>query len=232
MARHELPRTDLLSRIALGAGLAVLLLGWVVSLHLHAARSGGGLLFSLSPDACRLRACAPALERAIHTTMADHIPDRRERRALVRWIRHGARMDAYFGEPSWILARRCQTCHGASPKGGVRLLTYGDALALAQPPGPRSHDPYGRLRHLHVHLFAVGAVLFLLLLGLSRSRLPRPVVLGVGLTPVAALLVGSGLSLWGCALPGGPVMLWVCEGLVVLGWPAGVVLLAWDLLSR
>jgi len=213
-------------RLAVGGLLAVLLTGWGVSACLSVQRSGGDLSTALSPEACRLRTCAPPLERAIYSTMGRHIPDPRERRILTTWMRHGARMNDYYGAPSRIVARRCQTCHGASPQGGIRLLTYGDALALSDGGG---RDPYHRLAHLHVHLFAVGAVLSLLLLGLSFTRYPRWVVLGAGLSPVAALLLSVPLTLWGCGNPAGPVLLWLCEGLVVLTWPVSIALLAGEL---
>lgn len=215
-------------RLGLGALLAVLLTGWGVSVLLAVDRAGGDLWIALSPEAGRLRTCAPPLERAIHTTMGRHIPDAWERRVLTTWMRHGARMDGFYGEPSRVLARRCQTCHGASPRAGIRLLTYGDALALSQRGG---RDPYHRLRGLHVHLFSIGAVLCLLLLGLALSRYPRGLVLGAGLSPVAALLVSVPLTLWGCGNPAGPVLLWFCEGLVLLAWPVITALLAWDLFS-
>lgn len=228
MARSKLRPHGLPLRIALGAALAVLLAGWGVSVHLAVLRSGGDLWAALSPEACRLRACAPPLERAIHTTMGRHIPDPRERHTLTRWMRHGARMNDYFRGPDRVLARRCQSCHGTSPQAGIRLLTYGDALALSQPNG---RDPYRRLQRLHVHLFAMGAVFCLLLVGLSFSRWPRPVVLGAGLTPIVALLLSAGLSLWACHTTVGPLLLWICDGLVLLAWPLSTALLAWDLFT-
>jgi hypothetical protein len=233
MARSKLRTLGLPVRMALGALLAVGLTGWGVSVHLTATRSGGSVWSTLSPEACRLRTCAPPLERAIHTTMGHHIPDPRERRVVVTWIRHGARMNGYYGEPSRILAKRCQTCHGASPQASIRLLTYGDALALAQEAGPGmgGRDPYHRLRHLHVHLFSVGAVLGLLLLGLAHSRYPRSAVLGLGLGPVVALVLSVGLTLWGCGNPVAQVLLWLCEGLAVGAWPVITALLAWDLFA-
>ncbi len=220
-------------RIGLAALLAVLVTGWGVSVHLAVERSGDEVWSALSPEACRLRTCAPPLERAMHTTMGHHIPDSRERRVVVTWIHHGARMNDYYGEPSGILARRCQTCHGASPQASVRLLTYGDALALSQAPGLGGRDPYHRLRHLHVHLFSLGTVLCLLLLGLAYSRYPRWVVLGFGLSPVVALVLSVGLTLWGCSMPGplGYVVLWLCEGLVIGAWPVITALVAWDLFA-
>lgn len=232
--RSKLRSLSVVVRIGLGALLAVLLAGWAVSVHLAARSSGSTLWSTLSPEACRLRTCAPPLERAIHTTMGHHIPSHRERRALVKWMRHGARMNDYFGEPSRILARRCRTCHGASPRGGIRLLTYGDALALSQRDGQSrtgGRDPYHRLRSFHVHLFSLGAVLCMLLLGLALTRYPRGVVLGLGLTPVVALLLSVPLTLWGCGNPVGPVLLWLCEGIVVLAWPVMIALLAWDLFA-
>lgn len=234
MAHSKLRSLGLPVRIALGALLAVVLTGWGISVHLAVNRSGGEVWSAISPEACRLRTCAPPLERALYTTMGHHIPDPRERRVLVTWMRHGARMNGFYGEPSRILARRCQTCHGASPQAGIRLLTYGDALALTAPDGSgRSggRDPYHRLRHLHVHLFSMGAVLCLLLLGLAFSRYPRWAVLGVGLTPIAALLLSVPLTLWGCGNPAGPVLLWLCEGLAIGAWPVITALLAWDLFA-
>ncbi len=229
--RFRLRSLGLLPRMALGALLAVLLTGWAVSVHLSVTRSGEDLWFALSPEACRLRSCAPPLERAIHLSMSRHIP-RRDRRVLVRWMRHGAKLQSYYGEPSRVLARRCQSCHGASPQASIRLLTYGDALALSQPPGKGGRDPYRRLTRLHVHLFSIGLVLCLLLAGLAYSRLPRGVVLGVGLTPVAALLLSVPAILWGCGNAVGPVLLWICDGLVLAAWPVSTVLLARELFSR
>ncbi len=229
MAQSKLRSLGLPVRFGLGALLFVLLTGWGVSVHLAVQRSGDGFWSAVSPEACRRRTCAPPLERAIYTTMGRHIPDARERRVVVTWIRHGARMDGFYGEPSRILARRCQTCHGASPQASIRLLTYGDALALSQEAGLGGRDPYHRLRHLHVHLFTVGAVLCLLLLGLAHSRYPRSVVLGFGLAPVVALVLSVGLTLWGCGNPVGPVLLWLCEGVVIGAWPVITALLAWDL---
>jgi len=227
-AHSRLRSLDLPVRLGLGALAAVFLVGWGVSLHLAVQRSGGDPWSAASPEACRLRTCAPPLERAIHTDMGRYIPDATERRVLTIWIRHGARMNDFYGEPSRVLSRRCQTCHGDSPRAGIRLVTYGDALALAQ---NDERDPYHRLRNFHVHLFSIGAVLCLLLVGLALTRYPRWMVLGVGLTPVAALLVSVPLTLWACYNPVGPVVLWLCEGLVLVAWPVITALVAWDLFS-
>lgn len=220
---HALPRP---ARLGLSALLAVGLAGWGVALHLAARTGPGSLWDSLSPEATRLRACAPPLERAIGTNMREHIPDPAERAALVRWMRGGARMDAWFSGPSRIVARRCGACHGQAPQAGVRLLTYHDAVDLAAPGG---RDPYHRLRLLHVHLFAVGAALGLLLLALGFTRLPPWLVRAVGLGPVIALLLSAPLALWACQTGWGPYLLWLCDGAVVLGWLAGSLLALWDL---
>ena len=76
MAPSRLRTQPLAVRLGLAALLAVLLVGWAVSLGLTARRAGSGVLDALSPEATRLRVCAPPLERAIHTNMARHIPPR------------------------------------------------------------------------------------------------------------------------------------------------------------
>lgn len=214
------------TRLGLSALLVVGLTGWAVALHLAARTGPGSLWDALSPEATRLRVCAPPLERAIGTNMREHIPDPGERAALRRWMHRGTRMDAWFERPSRIVARRCGSCHGQAPQAGVRLLTYHDARSLASPKG---RDPYHRLQHLHVHLFAVGAVLGLLLLGLGFTRLPPWLVRAVGLGPVAALLLSVPLVLFACQTRWAPYALWLADGVVVLGWLAGSLLLLWDL---
>jgi len=228
MQRSKLRDLDLPVRIAFAGALAVLLMGWVVSLGLGARQVDGGLGEALSPEATRLRACAPPLERAIETTMRRHIPDPGERRVLAGWMRQGAKMTSYYGEPSRVLARRCASCHGASAQGGIRLQTYGDAASLARRGG---RDPYGRRGKLHVHLFAIGAVLALLLLALVHTRLPRWLALAVGLVPLAAHLLSAVLAIWGCSLGAGPYLLWLCEVLVIGTWPICSALLLWDLFA-
>ena len=214
-------------RLGLSAFIAVLLAGWCVSLTLAAKRGTGRIADLLTPEATRIRACAPPLERAIHTTMRRHIPSQRERDLLVAWMRRGARMRAYFQKPSRIIEQRCATCHGATAQGGIRLMTYGDALSLVSVGG---RDPYKRLARLHVHLFAIGTVLVLLFLGLTHTRFPERLTVPLGLLPLAALLVSVPVTLWGCSSgAGGATVLWLCDGLVTLSWPIVSGLLLWDL---
>ncbi|MFH2009560.1 MAG: hypothetical protein ABI333_23410 [bacterium] len=228
MRRSKLRTLELPVRVALAGALALLMIGWVVSLGMVARDVDGGLSEALSPEATRLRVCAPPLERAIHTNMRRHIPDPSERRVLVKWMRRGADMTSYYGEPSRVLGRRCASCHGASAQGGVRLQTYADAASLA---GRRGRDPYGRRGKLHVHLFAVGAILALLLLALVHTRLPAWLALTAGLTPLAAQLGSTVLAIWGGATGLGPYLLWFCEVLVIGAWPISGTLLLWDLFA-
>jgi hypothetical protein len=224
MTGSRLAAWSLPGRVALTAALATGLVGLALSLVLVARVDGRRPGSAFSPEAVRLRTCAPALERAIETTMRSHLPDPAERRALLGWIHAGARMEAYAGEPARILDERCGTCHGASPQAGIRLQTFADARALAEPGG---RDPYRRAGKHHVHVLAVGALLVLLLLGLTATRLPPAVQLGVGLVPLAAHLASAVLVVGGlCAAP---LALWLLEGLVLLGLLAGSALLLWDL---
>jgi hypothetical protein len=163
--------------------------------------------------------------------MRRHIPSCAERQRLVRWIRRGAGMGDWYGEPHRIVRRRCATCHGEAPQAGIRLVTYADAVALSGRGGPLARDPYHRLRHLHVHLFAVGTVLSLLLLGLGRTRLPDWIALSVGLVPLAGLLGTVPLSLWACQTGWAPYLIWLGDALVVIGWPVASVLILWDLFA-
>ena len=211
-------------RVALTAAIVTGLVGLAVSLGLVARVDGRRPGWAFSPEAVRLRTCAPPLERALETTMRPHLTDPAERRALLGWIHAGARMESFAGEPLRILDERCGGCHGASPQGGVRLQTYADVRALSV---SGARDPYRRAGKQHVHVFAVGALLALLLLGLTSTRFPPGVQVTVGLAPLGAHLAQAGLlALGGCDLP---LVLWLLEGLVLLGVLAGSALLLWDL---
>jgi len=95
---------------------------------------------------------------------------------------------------------------------------------------PGARDPYRRAGQHHVHVFAVGALLALLLLGLTSTRFPPVVQVAVGSAPLGAHLAQAGLlALGGCAAPLG---LWLLEGVVLLGVLAGSALLLWDLWAR
>ncbi len=228
MARPTLRTLSLSSRLGLAALLVVGLTGWGVSLLLTARTGPPGLTDAFGPEGTRLRVCAPPLERAIETTMRRHIPRARERRVLVTWMRAGGTVTRWYGAPSRVVARRCASCHGRAPQAGIRLETWADAYALTSPEG---RDPYHRLRHLHVHLFAIGAVLSLLLLALGRTRFPTGIVRLVGGAPVVALLLSVPLSLWACGTSWAPTLIWLCEGAVALGWPVASGLLLWDLFA-
>lgn len=227
---QSLRALPLATRLALGAALALGLAGLGVSLHLTARAGHGDLGDCLAPEATRLRVCAVPLERAIHTSMARHLRSDRERAVITRWIRAGAPMGGFYEGPGRVIAARCGPCHGAQagPQGGIRLESYGDALELATPSG---RDPYRRLAKLHVHLFAVGAVLVLLAFGLGRTRFRKRLALAVGLAPVAALLLSVPVTLGACQTGLGPPVLWALDGLVVLGWLAGTALVGWDLFA-
>ncbi len=231
MPASHLRSLPLPTRLGIAALLAVGLAGWAVSLGLLTRLQPDDPWAAFSPEATRLRTCAPPLERAIETHMRPHIPARRERQVLVRWMRRGAQLAEWYGAPQRIVRRRCATCHGEAPQAGVRLVTYGDAVALSGHGGPLARDPYHRRRHLHVHLFAVGTVLALLLLGLGRSRLPPWIALTLGLVPLGGLLATVPLSLWACHTAWAPYLIWLGEGLATLGWPLSSAVLLWDLFA-
>jgi len=228
MARPTLRTLPHSSRLGLAALLGVGLTGWGVSLVLTARTGPPDLTDAFGPEGTRLRICAPPLERAIETTMRRHIPRASERRVLVTWMRAGGPMQGWYGAPSRVVARRCASCHGRAPQAGIRLETWADAYALTRPGG---RDPYHRLRHLHVHLFAIGAVLSLLWLALGRTRFPPWIGRLVGGAPVVALLAAVPLSLWACGTSWAFAVIWLCEGAVALGWPVASGLLLWDLFA-
>lgn len=218
----------LFSRLALAGALAVGLFGLLVSAALALRTGAREPGTCLSPEATRLRVCAPPLERAMETSMARHIPDAGERETLRRWMAGGARMGGFYEGAGEILRLRCATCHGAQAgaQAGVRLETYGDALALATPEG---RDPYRRLHKLHVHVFSIGAILALFAWALERTRFPRWLTAPVGVAPLVGLVASVPLTLWACQSVAGPVLIWAAEGLVLLGWVSSTVLVAWDL---
>lgn len=230
MTRSSLRLSSLPTRLALVAALSVGLLGLGASLQLAARVTGVGFFEGLSPESARKRICAVPLERAIETSMAPHIPAPTDRAALLGWIRAGAPLQGFYEGPGQVIADRCGPCHGAQagPQAGIRLETFDDAQSLARPGG---RDPYRRTGKLHVHLFAVGALLSLLALGLGRTRFSPWLASALGLVPIGALLLSVPLTLGACQLSFGPWAIWALDGVMVLGWILGTGFLAWDLFA-
>lgn len=74
------------------------------------------------------------LGKAIHTSMAPHIPDLQERQVIWDWIAGPQQRDRFYARVWPILQRRCHGCHGAlkRPAGALPLARLAQVLPLVR----------------------------------------------------------------------------------------------------
>ena len=142
----------------------------------------------LSPRSVWLKHCASPLERALKTSMREHVKNAGDLDVVCKWIGRGAPRHDYYETAGAIIGRNCLECHGTTRAvaGAIRLATYADVLPYATVRGA----PLRKMAlRIHAHLFGVGAILGLVGILVAATSTAQSLRVAISTSLFALLMV-------------------------------------------